>query len=107
MVTQWSEFESRMIRSVRMKYNRRGTRVAFVEFGHSADASDFLDYNPEHISLPLPDSRGVQSEPVDIRVNMATERDREEFDQDEREDDWTCYEVSWHPGLIRGRDHGS
>ncbi|TPX13928.1 uncharacterized protein E0L32_005628 [Thyridium curvatum] len=94
IIANYPEFSTDLIKAVRLRSNKRGRRIAFLEFFRAADAADFLEQHPPTISLPLPESRGLQSEPVRVGINYS--RTKEDADRGGRSDDldWTCSEGS-------------
>lgn len=111
-------FNADNVKVVRLRNNKRGRRIGFVEFFGANDAAHFLEYHYPGLEFQLAHSRGVDSEPVGVGINYSRGRDdeggfKEDRGRDERargdEADWTCVEVScgfrcalisWVSGLI-------
>lgn len=96
-------FDADKVRVVRLRNNKRGRRIGFVEFFGVNDAAHFLEYHYPGLEFQLAHSRGVDSDPVGVGINYSRGRDdegvfRDDRGRDERargeEQDWTCLEVS-------------
>lgn len=92
-------FNVENVKVIRLRNNKRGRRIGFVEFFNTNDAAHFLEYHYPGLEFQLAHSRGVDSEPVGVGINYSRGRDDEGGARDERargeEQDWTCLEVSW------------
>lgn len=95
-------FSPENVKVVRLRNNKRGRRIGFVEFFGVNDAAHFLEYHYPGLEFQLAHSRGVDSEPVGVGINYSRGRDdegglREDRGRDERargdDKDWTCSEV--------------
>lgn len=75
-------FAAEKVQSVRIRNNKRGSRIAFVEFHELSDAERFYDDFPA-VTFPLQQSRGIDSEPVTATVDYSR-KPREESDG------WIC-----------------
>lgn len=88
------------VKAVRLRGNKRGSRIGFVEFYTVNDAAHFLEYHYPGLEFQLAHSRGVDSELVGVGINYSrgredeggAERGRE--DRGREEQDWKCPEVS-------------
>lgn len=96
-------FNAENVKVVRLRNNKRGRRIGFVEFFSANDAAHFLEYHFPSLEFQLAHSRGVDSEPVGVGINYSRGREdeggfRDDRGRDERlrgdEQDWTCPEVS-------------
>ncbi|KAK7700041.1 hypothetical protein SLS64_011267 [Diaporthe eres] len=98
-------FNADNIKTVRLRNNGRGRTIAFVEFADANAAAHFLEFHYPSLEFQLAHSRGVNSEPVSVRINYSWSRDDEGYER-VREDrprdteDWKCAEV----GLCAGSD---
>lgn len=98
-------FNADNIKTVRLRNNGRGRTIGFVEFADANAAAHFLDFHYPSLEFQLAHSRGVNSEPVSVRINYSWSRDDEGYDR-VREDrprdteDWKCVEVSPMPGAM-------
>lgn len=92
-------FNADNIKNVRLRNNGRGRTIGFVEFADANAAAHFLEFHYPSLEFQLAHSRGVNSEPVSVRINYSWGRDDEGYDR-VREDrprdteDWKCAEVS-------------
>lgn len=99
-----SVFRAEDVKAVRLRNNKRGRRIGFVEFYRVADAEEFVEYHYPSLEFNLAHSRGVDSEPITVGINYS--RGREDDNRDDRDrgrdgDEWTCREVSCiHNGTI-------
>ncbi|KAJ9155200.1 RNA-binding protein 5 [Pleurostoma richardsiae] len=89
-----SIFRSENVRSVRLRNNKKGRRIGFVEFYEVLDASAFLDYHYPAITLQLAHSRGMDSEPVAISINYSREREDNSREAIRENDEWECPECA-------------
>lgn len=97
-------FNAENVRNIRLRNNKRGRRIGFVEFSNINDAAHFLEYHYPGLDLQLAHSRGVESDPVAVGINYSHGRDDEGGARDERGrgddrgsrdgEDWKCPEVS-------------
>lgn len=94
------------VKAVRLRGNKRGNRIGFVEFFAVNDAAHFLEYHYPGLEFRLAHSRGMESEVVGVGINYSRgredeggERGREDRSRDEQ--DWKCPEVS-HEHSIHG-----
>lgn len=96
-------FDADNVKVVRLRHNKRGRRIGFVEFFSTNDAAHFLEYHFPGLEFQLAHSRGVDSEPVAVGINYSRGREDDgavgaDRGRDERargdEPDWTCPEVS-------------
>lgn len=91
-------FNAKNVKVIRLRNNKRGRRIGFVEFFSTNDAAHFLEYHFPGLEFQLAHSRGVDSEPVGVGINYSRGRDDEGGLRDERargeEQDWMCPEVS-------------
>lgn len=96
-------FNAENVKVVRLRNNKRGRRIGFVEFFSTNDAAHFLEYHFPSLEFQLAHSRGVDSEPVGVGINYSRGREDEGGSRDDRgrderargdEQDWTCPEVS-------------
>ncbi|OIW31384.1 hypothetical protein CONLIGDRAFT_573335 [Coniochaeta ligniaria NRRL 30616] len=86
-----ARLSTEQIKSVRIRTNRRGSRIAFVEFYRLSDATRFYDDFYPEISLPLQHSRGVDSEPVIATMDYSRPREDIDRPQGRMEDQgWDC-----------------
>lgn len=88
-------FNADNVKGIRLRNNKRGRRIGFVEFYSVNDAAHFLEYHYPGLEFQLAHSRGVDSEPVGVGINYSRGRD-DEGGRDERardEQDWKCPEV--------------
>lgn len=96
-------FNADNIKTVRLRNNGRGRTIGFVEFADANAAAHFLEFHYPSLEFQLAHSRGVNSEPVSVRINYSWSRDDEGYER-VREDrprdteDWKCTEV----GLCAG-----
>lgn len=94
-------FNADNIKTVRLRNNGRGRTIGFVEFADANAAAHFLEFHYPSLEFQLAHSRGVNSEPVSVRINYSWSRDDEGYER-VREDrprdteDWKCVEVSLH-----------
>lgn len=94
-------FNADNIKTVRLRNNGRGRTIGFVEFADANAAAHFLEFHYPSLEFQLAHSRGVNSEPVSVRINYSWGRDDEGYDK-VREDrprdteDWKCIEVGPH-----------
>lgn len=99
-------FNADNIKNVRLRNNGRGRTIGFVEFADANAAAHFLEFHYPSLEFQLAHSRGVNSEPVSVRINYSWGRDDEGYDR-VREDrprdteDWKCAEVGLMPGAIK------
>ncbi|KAB5528876.1 hypothetical protein GE09DRAFT_1041741 [Coniochaeta sp. 2T2.1] len=78
------------IKSVRIRTNKRGSRIAFVDFYRLSDATRFYDVFHPEIALPLQNSHGV---PESLMVTIDYSRPREDSDRHAgrgEEQGWDC-----------------
>lgn len=91
-------FNADNIKTVRLRNNGRGRTIGFVEFADANAAAHFLEFHYPSLEFQLAHSRGVNSEPVSVRINYSWSRDDEGYER-VREDrprdteDWKCAEV--------------
>lgn len=94
-------FHADSVRSVRLRNNKRGRRVCFMEFVNIDAAADFLEYHYPGLRLQLAHSRGVNSDMVSVGINYSRGREDEAGGRDDRGrddrsrdlEDWNCPEV--------------
>ncbi|CAN8100284.1 unnamed protein product [Discula destructiva] len=105
-------FNADLVKAVRLRgTNRRGQRIAFVEFYAANDAAHFLEYHFPGLEFPLAHSRGVDSELVAVNINYSRGREDEGAGERGREDrvrdegDWKCPECSFVNFGSRNRCH--
>lgn len=92
-------FNADNVKAVRLRGNKRGNRIGFVEFFTVNDAAHFLEYHYPGFEFQLAHSRGVDSELVGVGINYSRGRDDEggergREDRGRDEQDWKCPEVS-------------
>lgn len=92
-------FNADNVKVVRLRNNKRGRRIGFVEFFGVNDAAHFLEYHYPGLEFQLAHSCGVDSELVSVGINYSRGRD-DEGGRDDRgrdEQDWKCPEASSSP----------
>lgn len=89
-------FNADNVKDLRLRAtNKRGNRVGFVEFYTINDAAHFLEFHYPGLEFPLAHSRGVDSEPVAVRIDYSRGREDEAPAERGREEaDWKCVLVS-------------
>lgn len=90
-------FDVENVKVVRLRNNKRGRRIGFIEFFSVNDAAHFLEYHYPGLEFQLAHSHGVDSELVSVGINYSRGRD-DEGGRDDRgrdEQDWKCLEVSY------------
>ncbi|PSR77260.1 hypothetical protein BD289DRAFT_151361 [Coniella lustricola] len=105
-------FHADKIKAIRLRNNKRGRRIGFVEFYNVNDAAHFLEYHYPGLEFQLAHSRGVDSELVNVGINYSRGRE-DEAGRDERprddqvrdEQDWTCPECTYANYGSRSRCH--
>lgn len=88
------------VKAVRLRGNKRGSRIGFVEFYTVNDAAHFLEYHYPGLEFQLAHSRGVDSELVGVGINYSRGREDEggergREDRGREDQDWKCPEVSF------------
>jgi hypothetical protein len=80
-----------------------GRRIAIVEFHRRSDAEHFYDRYYPTISFRLEHSRGLDSDPITVRVEVPRHRDDIDSTRETRRDgdDWECIKVRSSPLLLR------
>ncbi|TLD22438.1 hypothetical protein PspLS_08143 [Pyricularia sp. CBS 133598] len=84
--TNSSRFASDQIRAVRLRTNKLGRRICFVEFFSVNDAEDFIERHNYRMSLDLPVPGRREMESVQVSVNYS----RNKEDGGGGEGRWTC-----------------
>lgn len=89
-------FRPDSVRVIRLRSNKRGRRIAFVEFFQVSDAAAFLEYHYPSIRFQLAHSRGMESELVNVGINYSKDREDDRYERERERDnsDWGCLECS-------------
>ncbi|ROV94170.1 hypothetical protein VSDG_05652 [Cytospora chrysosperma] len=91
-------FNADRVRAVRLRNNKRGRRIGFVEFVDVSAAADFLEYHYPGLRFQLAHSRGVNSEMISVGINYSWGREEEALGRDDRGrdlEDWNCPECAF------------
>ncbi|KUI56101.1 hypothetical protein VP1G_03441 [Cytospora mali] len=90
-------FNADRVRAIRLRNNKRGRRIGFVEFVDVNAAADFLEFHYPGLRFQLAHSRGVNSELISVGINYSWGREDEAGGRDDRRDleDWNCPECSF------------
>lgn len=97
-------FSADRVKAVRLRNNKRGRRIGFVEFVDVNAAADFLEFHYPGLQFQLAHSRGVNSEMVSVGINYSWGREDEAVGREDRSrdlEDWSCLEV--RPARSHGR----
>lgn len=94
-------FSPNSVRAIRMRINKRGRRIGFVEFINVNAAADFLEFHYPGLRFQLAHSRGVNSELIRVGINYSWGREDEVGGRDDKTrddngrdlEDWSCPEV--------------
>ncbi|KAK4168647.1 putative RNA-binding protein [Cladorrhinum sp. PSN259] len=92
-VTRDRHFSNDQVKIVRIQTDLDGHPIASVEFNRRSDAEYFLDHSFPKISFPLQQSRGLDSEPVSVRVESLNMQYQPSYSRESRredEDGWEC-----------------
>lgn len=98
-------FSADNVRAIRLRHNKRGRRIGFVEFVDVNAAADFLEFHYPGLRFQLAHSRGVNSEMISVGINYSWGREDEAAGRDDRgrdSEDWNCPEVRPAPQMCRG-----
>ncbi|ROV95468.1 hypothetical protein VMCG_08475 [Cytospora schulzeri] len=91
-------FHADRVRAIRLRNNKRGRRIGFVEFVDVNAAADFLEYHYPGLRFQLAHSRGVNSEMISVGINYSWGREDEAVGRDDRSrdmEDWNCPECAF------------
>lgn len=94
-------FSPNSVRVIRLRINKRGRRIGFVEFINVNAAADFLEFHYPGLRFQLAHSRGVNSELIRVGINYSWGREDEVGGRDDKTrddngrdlEDWSCPEV--------------
>lgn len=89
-------FSADSVRAIRLRNNKRGRRIGFMEFVDVNAAAGFLEYHYPGLRFQLAHSRGVNSEMVSVGIDYSWGREDEAGGRDDRSrelEDWNCPEV--------------